>query len=258
MRQSKIAPKIQAGQPVKIAMLGNYTPAFVAFAAHAGYDAVWLEMEHRAMTTREIQSLLVYCHLYDIDSLVRPPTRERAQLYRLLEDGATGLIMPHVPEADTAREIVNAVKFPPIGDRGIEGNSLESNFGLDLGGVRQTLIDHALAETLLCVQIETPTALANAEAIAAVPGVDMLYVGPGDMGVRLALDEAGPTIFDVYDRVATISRQTGKPWGSMPRSTDDIQMLADRGATLHVWTNDQRLLRAGLEKAASELDAILG
>ncbi|NJL93497.1 MAG: hypothetical protein HC915_07075 [Anaerolineae bacterium] len=119
MRRSKILAKMRAGQPVKLGMLGFFVPPYVAIAAELGYDGLWLEMEHRAFEAREVQALLVLCHHYDLDCIVRPSTRERAMLYRLLEDGATGLMMPHIPDAETARQLVQAVKISAVGRSGL-------------------------------------------------------------------------------------------------------------------------------------------
>lgn len=257
MRDSKIAPKLANGQPVRLAFMGHFLPRFVAYAAASGYDGIWLDMEHRPWQAHEVQMLLMTCHHYDIDCLVRPTSRERAVLYRYLEDGATGFIMPHVPDVETARQIVQAVKFPPIGDRGIEGAGLETNFGLDEGG-KLALVDHALSETLLCIQIETPAALAVADRIAALEGVDMLFVGPADMALRLPHAGVDLTMDDVYRQVSDACRTHGKAWGSMPATLDDLRHFSDRGATLHVWGRDHIILRDGLRGHSLELDDLFG
>ena len=72
--------------------------------------------------------MIYQAHLHDIDMMVRPSTLEKTKLYRYLEDGAAGLMIPHVSDAEKARALVNAVKFPPLGDRGIDAAGLDSNF----------------------------------------------------------------------------------------------------------------------------------
>jgi len=171
MRKSKVLDKIRAGRGVRICGLGHYLPFFVRYAAHNGYDAIWLDLEHRAMDQREIQGLLAMCHAHDIDCMVRAPTLERTRLYRYLEDGATGLMMPLVSDAGLAREIVEAVKYPPLGNRGLDGAGLDGDFGLDVWHEGSTYIDDANRETFIVLQIETPGALANVDEIAAVDGV---------------------------------------------------------------------------------------
>ena len=93
-------------------MLGYFLPPFIAHASHLGYDGIWLDLEHRPMDSREVQALLGFFHLYNIDCIVRTPTREKGQLYRYLEDGAAGLIVPHVSDVESARDLVARVKFP--------------------------------------------------------------------------------------------------------------------------------------------------
>ncbi|NWF68508.1 MAG: 4-hydroxy-2-oxovalerate aldolase [Chloroflexi bacterium] len=260
MRKSKILAKLRAGQPVKMAMLGHFVPGFVAYAAHLGYDGIWLDLEHRPMDAREIQALLAFFHLYDIDCVLRTPTREKAQLYRYLEDGATGLIVPHVSDVQSARELVAKTKFPPLGDRGLEGRGLEGNFGLDTRQTREVLVEHALRETFLVVQIETPEGLAVVEQIAALPGLDALYVGPSDLSVRMKHQPpaAQSDLAQTFARVKAACDANGKWWGSLPRSVDEARQLRALGAQIMVWGTDLTLLLNGLQQASIELDNVLG
>jgi 2-keto-3-deoxy-L-rhamnonate aldolase RhmA len=259
MRNSKILAKIRAGKAAKLAMMGHFMPPFVAYAAHFGYDGIWLDLEHRPLDAREIQALLAFFHLYDIDCLIRPATREKAPLYRYYEDGAAGLVVPHVSTPDEARDLVRKVKFPPVGDRGIEGNGLETNFGLDIAMYRSELTEHALRETFLLVQIETPEGLANVDEIASVPGVDGLYIGPGDMGVRMRLlpESERVSTDELMRRVAEACRKHEKAWGYFAATADDLPKQVELGAQLVLWGFDLRLLKDAFTQASRELDEAL-
>ena len=79
------------------------------------------------MSELQVQALLAYSHTFDIDVLVRPPTREKVALYRYLEDGAAGLLIPHVSTPEKAEELATAVKFPPLGERGIDNGGLDAD-----------------------------------------------------------------------------------------------------------------------------------
>lgn len=235
-------------------MMGYFLPPYIAYAAHEGYDGIWLDLEHHAMDAREVQALLAFCHHYDIDCLIRPATREKALLYRYLEDGAAGLIIPHVSDAETARVLVNKVRFPPLGDRGIEGFGFEANFGLDVG-----IAEHANRETILIVQIETVEALRNLDSIAAVEGIDGLYIGPGDLGLRMAHEPADTrlSIEQVMTQVAQASAAHGKAWGSFALAEEVLAAQAARGARLLVWGMDFWLLRQGLAASHAQLRQII-
>lgn len=260
MRKSKILAKIRAGKPARLTMMGHYLPPFIAYSAQYGYDGIWLDLEHRPMDPREVQALLAFFHLYDIDCLVRPPTREKALLYRYYEDGAAGLVVPHVSTPDEARDLVRKVKFPPVGDRGIEGLGLEANYGLDRAVYNADLAAHAHEETFLLVQIETPAGLANLDAILSVPGIDGVYIGPGDMALRMTHEPEAQRLAGraLMERVAAACKQHGKPWGYFAGPADDLRTQLELGAQLLLWGVDLRLLRESLQAAGGLLDDLLG
>ena len=259
MRKSTVLAKIRAGQAAKIAQLGHMLPPFVAYAAHAGYDGIWLDNEHFPMDNREVQTLLAFSHLYDIDIVVRTPTREKTRLYRYLEDGAAGLIIPLVSTPEEARDLVQKVKFPPMGDRGLSPPNLQANFGLDVQGDRQSLVDHALRETFIIAQIETPQAVRNIDAIAAVPGLDGVFVGPADLGLRMQheTEEHRIAYEETLAKTAAAARAHGKFWATMPRNVEQVRDEVERGAQFLVWGGDTEMLNAGLHKHGQELDDVL-
>jgi len=262
MRKSKTLAKIRAGQPVKLAMMGHFIPLFVAHAAAAGYDAIWLDLEHRAMDTREIQALLPIFHLYDIDCLIRTPTREKTQLYRYLEDGATGVIIPLVETPEEARDIVGKVKFPPLGDRGLEGRGLDGNYGIAVTDPdsKANFIDDANRETVVIIQLESPGSVRRAEEIAAVEGVDIIFAGPTDFDIRDRNLPAAErmTWEEALQRLADAAQKTGKAWGVMPRTIDHVKNVSALGAQFMPYGIDSSLLIAGIQKSAAELDAVFG
>jgi 4-hydroxy-2-oxoheptanedioate aldolase len=254
MRRSKVLQKLREKKPVRMCAMGNYLPAFVSLAAHYGFDGIWLDLEHRAMQTREIQALLAFFHLYDIDCMLRPPTLEKTRLYRYLEDGATGLMIPHVSTREKAEMLVQSVKFPPLGDRGLDGAGLDCGFHVNAG---PDYTDNANRETFLVVQIETPEAVVNCEAIASVPGIDALFIGPGDLGLRLSKMENPP--FDLQHAVQRVSKAAethGKAWGQPALSESHLQELVDQGATLVSYGGDFGAFRSMLERHSQLMDEI--
>jgi 2-keto-3-deoxy-L-rhamnonate aldolase RhmA len=256
MRKSKVLAKLRNGEAVKIAYLGHFIPPFIAYAAHAGYDGIWLDLEHKAMEYREVQALLAFFHLYDIDCILRPQTREKAQLYRYLEDGATGLMVPHVNDVETVRQIVDAVRFPPIGDRGYEARGLESNFGLESAD-RLKFIEYANRETFLAVQIETPQAVAELDAIAAVPGIDCLFIGPADLAIRMHFADNPQTYRETLEAVNAAAKKHNLSWGSMPKSAEELKEFADIGADFLLWGIDMRIFRDSLTECSQIIDDII-
>ena len=259
MRNSKTLTKIHQNQCARVCGLGHYLPFFVRYAAHFGYDVIWLDLEHRAMTDREVQGLLGLCYHNDIDCMVRPPTQERTRLYRYFEDGATGLMMPLVSNAEEAQRIVNAVKFPPVGNRGMDGAGLDGDFGLEVWSPDSTYTDDANRETFIAIQIETLGALENVEEIAAVPGVDALFVGPGDLGLRL--NQRGSsnqaTLDEAIAHVAAVAKKHSVAWGIPAGTPELIKQYREMGAQLLAYGGDFALT-AVLERSSQDFDEALG
>lgn len=251
MRRSRALARIRAGEPVRICSLGHFVPSYVRHAAHFGFDCIWVDQEHRAMDPSLLQSLLTLFHKCDIDCLLRPPTRERNRLYRYLEDGATGLMIPHVSTPEIAQALVQATRFPPLGDRGLDGAGFDSDYYLD-GGADYP--QRANEETMLVVQIETPQAVANVDAIAAVPGVDGLFVGPGDLGLRLKHDSTGMTMDDAFAHVAQAAARHGKAWGCPCATVAELRARRDQGAQLLAHGGDFMALMQMLQHWQDEFD----
>lgn len=235
--------------------LGFNIPAFVHHAAHYDFDCIWLDLEHRLINEQEVETLLVHCHLADIDCMVRPATLEKTRLYRYLEDGATGLMIPHVSTRERARALVEAAKFPPLGDRGLDGAGLDANYFL--GDTNEYLSD-ANRETFLVVQIETEEAVKNVEAIASLEGIDCLFVGPGDLGMRLRLWESRLSLDDAMAKVAAAAKKYDKAWGCPVFTVEQMQQLHEQGARFLAHGGDYMALKDMLAEAACHYDEVYG
>lgn len=251
MRTSKTLARIRNNETVRMCALGHFIPAYVRHAAHFGFDCIWLDLEHRLISEREVQSLLAFAHLSDIDIMLRAPTLEKTGLYRYLEDGAAGLMIPHVSTPEKAAMLVDAVKFPPIGNRGIDGAGLDSDFLID---DYETFPDRANEETFLVVQIETPEAVANVDAIAATPGVDGMFVGPGDLGLRLKHETNDLTLESAFEQVAAAAARHGKAWGCPVATKEDLQKRRSQGGQLLAHGGEFRALMDMLEASAAAFD----
>ena len=256
MRKSKTLAKLRSGKVARACALGHFHPPFVTLAADAGYDCIWLDLEHRAMEQREVQALLAFCHLADIDCMVRARSRESVPLYRYLEDGATGLMINMLDTAEDARRVVQALKFPPIGNRGFDGAGLDCRFSLDAD---ESFTDDANRETFIMGQIETPRALENIEELAAVDGIDILLVGPGDMGLRLS--KCGGPVPDVeaaMQSVAEVVAAHQKAFGVIAVGRELMQKRYDQGARFIINANEFVAIRDALRRNAEEFRELSG
>jgi len=232
------------------------TAMMPAHAAHAGYDAIWLDAEHNTWDRRELQRMIALHHLANIDCIVRTGSRNPTDLYHLLEDGATGLMIPLVNTPEDAARLAQAVKFSPVGQPGLDGAGLDNNYFLQ--GTAAYPVD-ANRETFLIVQIETQEALANIEAIAATPGIDGLFIGPGDLSLRLGcpLDWSNPEMLAAEDAVVVAAAKNGIAWGRPAGSADQIKHMVAKGGRLIAHGSDFGSVMVGLAASGQTFAAAL-
>lgn len=184
-------------------------PRIAEIAGVSGVDALWLCQEHVPNDWLALENVIRAARLHGMDTLVRVSKGAYSEYVRPLEAGATGIIVPHVATAAEARQIVEWTRFHPIGKRALDGGNIDGMFCLV---PQEEYLRHANTERLIVLQIESPEALENVEAIAAVPGFDGLLFGPGDFSHRLgkAGQLSDPAVAAARKRVAAAGRAHGK------------------------------------------------
>jgi 4-hydroxy-2-oxoheptanedioate aldolase len=177
--------------------------------AVAGFDWLFLDMEHGVMSLEACAQISVAALDAGIAPIARVPNGEYAIATRALDNGALGIVMPHVDTAEEAREVVSRLKYPPVGHRSMGG--IGPHYGLrsvSTGDAAKTLN----AANLTVVMLETPTAIANADAIAAVPGVDVLLIGSNDLCAEMGIpgDFGNERVAEAYRVMIAACRNHGK------------------------------------------------
>lgn len=184
-------------------------PRVIEVAGLCGADAVWLCNEHVPNDWIGLENQIRAARIHDMDTLVRVAKGSYSDYVRPLEADATGIIVPHVASAAEARQIVDWVRFQPIGRRPLDGGNTDGQYCLV---PLLEYIEHSNRERVVILQIESPEALEHVEEIAAVAGYDGLLFGPGDFSHRIG--QAGniqcPETVAARKRVAAAARQHGK------------------------------------------------
>lgn len=160
--------------------------------AVSGFDFVLIDCEHGPADLIPLRQHIAAARLHGVDVLVRIGAHEPALALRVLDQGAVGIVAPHVDDADTARALVDAVHYPPLGQRGFATYSRAGQFGLvDPAAHRERFA----AETLVFGMIESPAGVAAAAEVLAVPGLDGTMIGTADLGAsRTDADPAVPEL----------------------------------------------------------------
>ncbi|MCC6804193.1 MAG: hypothetical protein IT319_15030 [Anaerolineae bacterium] len=181
MRTNRVRQKLNSGETAIGVNLQIDSPWLVEIIGLAGFDYVMLDCEHGA-AFHNLPTLILAADAAGITPIVRIPSHERGYILPALEMGAGGIQVTMCNTADDARRLVDEAKFAPIGQRGFSNATRAANYGAV--PIHQ-YAELANRETLLILQIETREALDNIDAIAAVPGIDMLFFGPGDLSQSL-------------------------------------------------------------------------
>lgn len=190
------------------------TVAAAQLALTAGYDWLSIDMEHGAFSVHEATQISLAALNVGISPIVRigPGTGAFGEGTRALDNGAQGLIIPQVSKGEEAAHIVQAFRYAPEGGRGWGGSAPQFGYAPPPVGEAQASLNR---ETLLVVVIETAEGVANAEAIAATPGIDVLLIGASDLSVDLGI--AGkydaPEIQQAFADVGAACRRHGKTLG---------------------------------------------
>lgn len=226
------------------------TPALavIELMALAGIDFVCIDAEHAGFGRRELDECLAMARALGLPALVRVAEASAAPILQALDGGAEGVVVPHVDGAATAARVAAWSRFGP-GGRGYAGSTRAAGFGaLPLRDV----LAASREETLVVAQIEDPAALAEAEAIAATPGVDAIFFGAADLAVGLGLESStAPEIRSAFDRVAAAARAAGKPLAAFTAGAEGLGELAACGVRLAFVGSDQGMLLAGARRLAA-------
>ena len=227
----------------------------IAMIAEAcGFDAFYVDMEHSAIAVDTAAQLSAAALPLGITPLVRTPGHAHHDASRLLDSGALGIIYPHVNTAAEAQAFVAACKFPPVGHRSVAGSGPAQLYRpMPLAEVNR----QGNALTLCIAMLETPEGIAQADAIAAVPGIDMLLIGSNDLSTELGVpgDLRHANLRAAYAATAEACKKHGKHFG-MGGVRADVELTRDLiqlGARFIIAGSDTGYLMAAARSDVEEI-----
>lgn len=224
-------------------------PVVVEALAGTGFDWILIDTEHSLTDVPDTMGMLQAVAPYPVSALVRPAVNDAVLIKRLLDFGAQTLIVPYVQSADEARAAVAAMRYPPRGIRGAGGTVRANRFG-----AVADYMTHAEAELCLVVQVETAATLARIEDIAAVDGVDGLFIGPNDLAATMG-HTGNPDHPDVTAAIADAIRRivgTGKAAGILATDSAFAQRCIGWGSSFTAVGVDLSLLLGSARRLAHE------
>ncbi len=260
-RINKTKSSLLRGETVLIAEVNRmFNPVVTEVIAQAGFTSVWYDMEHSHLDVDTLSTMILAARTVDVEVFVRIPHGPYNTVIKPLEMGAAGLIWPHCRSVDEAKEFVRMAKFRPLGLRGV-GGGRDSGYGtVELA----EYLDRANAETLLGVMIEDAEGVEEVDEIAALDGIDLLFVGHGDLAHSYGVERDGghaimqPRVLEAFDRVGAACRRHGKVMGTAAGPGEQMTQVVERGARWLNCCHDTEAVRNGYSQARNEAEALVG
>lgn len=234
--------KLAAGQVVVGTFVKTPSPIVVEVLAMTALDCLVLDAEHAPFDRGAIDHCIMAARAGGKDVLVRPPSAAPEHILNALDCGATGVLVPHVRSAAAARELVRAAHYG-AGGRGYAGSSRAA--GYTTRPMAAHLADSA-GRTVIVAQIEDPEAIDDIDAIAAVSGIDALFVGRADLTVSYgAPGQDDPRVLAALDAVCAAGRAHDRPTGMFLAREADAPAWTDKGARLFLLGSDHGFMLSG-------------
>ena len=243
MKPNRMKEKIARGEPALGCSVMFPSPQIVEMLGIAGFDWVLIDCEHGSIGAADVELMAMACDAAAITPIARPKTNSASDIQSVMDRGVMGVQVPHVNTGEDARRAVAAVKFGPGAARGLAAGTRPDAWGM---GARMPDFAHAAnAQSLVCVQLEHEAALRNIDAILAVEGIDVFFIGPSDLSQSMGYPgdpKALPVAKAIEETLARILDAGRIP--GMPATPESLDEVLGRGCR-YVYTHLPRLLSVG-------------
>jgi 2-keto-3-deoxy-L-rhamnonate aldolase RhmA len=253
-RENRLKARLGAGDKCLGCWLWLGSPDAAEILALAGFDVLMIDHEHGPGNFKTAIDIMRAASVGDSTVIMRVESDDAAFLKRALDAGVEGVMVPNIESAEQARAVVRACRYPPRGRRGAAFSATRaSDYGLRAAEYAKTAADNLL----VIAQIESATAVENIEQIAAVDGIDMLFIGPTDLSGSvdklLAFDD--PEVLALIEAAERGIKQAGKKLGGIVMGGETVAAKFDRGYDLLVAGGDVVFLREGAKALRAQAPA---
>ncbi|WAH60661.1 aldolase/citrate lyase family protein [Pseudomonas silvicola] len=247
--------RVMRKEPVVGTFCGIVNASAVELTSTCGFDFLCIDAEHSPIDRAAAEGMIRAADVRGVPAIVRVPGLNAEAIASVLDSGAKGVLVPRVGTAEQALAAVKATRYPPYGERGV-GPGRAAAYGASIG----EYLGKAHDELLLAIQIETAEGLQNIEEIAAVEGIDVIFIGPGDLSV--SLNAMGPEnaarLNQAITTIIEVSERAGKVTGMFRMSADDVNDWRGFGVSFFVVASDTMFLAAGAQATVNAFKARLG
>jgi 4-hydroxy-2-oxoheptanedioate aldolase len=242
----------------KVQLIGTFAeiphPVAIEVMAQAKPDFICIDWEHGQIARDQIENLVRASDVHAVPAMVRVPGHAPEAIAAALDSGARGILVPRVSTAAQAAAAAKAARYPPEGERGV-GPGRATGYGYRIFDY----LAEANASTVVAVQVETAEGLANVDAIAATEGVDLVFVGPGDLSVSLDAYRAdgAQKLAKAIEKIIAATLKHGKVSGIFCGRPEDVARWTEKGASFFILASDTMFLGAATAAGLAEARAVL-
>ena len=259
MRSSVVLKKLRAGKTV-LGVNVNLGPSLITggLVGNMGYDFAFIDMEHRWFSLKDVALMSLAIRQGNADPVIRiADAGSAASYHHCYEVGATGVVAPGIKYISEAKHAVESSKFHPVGQRGLDPVNIDADFGIHAMG---KVIEWHNRESFTVLMIEDRTAIENIDEIAAVPGVDILYLGSADLSQSYGKPGQfdAPEIEDAFRKVAEACEKHAKWWGApVMNNSAKLKQYRDMGARFFVVISDYFALKTLMKTQIEEFRKLI-
>jgi 4-hydroxy-2-oxoheptanedioate aldolase len=240
MKQNRMKEKLRAGEPVYGVSVMIPSPQIVEMIGASGFDWVLLDCEHGTLTLESVELMAMAAEACGITAIARPVTRSPEHILQVLDRGVLGVQVPHVNTAEEARRVVAAVKYHPLGQRGLAAGTRAAAY--DTHGTLADYVKAANDATLVAIQLEDEAALGNIDELLKVDDIDVFFIGPSDLSQSMGHpgNPKAPAVAAAIDSSFRKMIAAGRTPGT-PAAAESVREVLDKGVR-YIYTHLPRLL----------------
>jgi 2-keto-3-deoxy-L-rhamnonate aldolase RhmA len=245
-----IKSQLRRGEPVVGIVISVNHVETAAHAAALGFDFLWIEMEHAPISLETVRQIVLATRGLSAVPFARPPVNELWTAKRLLDAGVLGVIFPFTRTPELASQAVAACRYPPAGLRGSGADLAQARWPAPEG-----YYDFADENVLVIAVVEDVQALASIDAIAATPGLDVLFIGTSDLSFSLGLRgvQKHPKLEEAIDRIVKAGQKHGKVLGRPARTPEEIEAFRQQGFLFFMTGTELDYMAAGARQVLASV-----
>ncbi|MCW3109086.1 MAG: 4-hydroxy-2-oxovalerate aldolase [Segetibacter sp.] len=246
--------KIKSGQAVNGCWLNLGSSLTAEIVGLAGFDWVLIDLEHGAGNEKDVLAQLQALEHTHTAAIVRVESAEKQRIHRVLDVGAEGVMCPHINNLDQAKKVVSGLRYPPEGSRGVAKMVRASGFGKNFDEYRNSANENIVG----VVQIETIEALDHLDEIAALDGIDVLFIGPADLTMALGIfgQFDHPLFVDAVKATVSAAQKAGKSTGILIFNPNDYSTYYNLGIRMIACGADATFVAEGARNMSEKLNSI--